>query len=131
MRKELYFLNKMRRAGDPANPFINIGCGISSGTVTAGQLGSDKRMEYTVIGDPVNLASHIERLTKTHAIDILISEDTWKLAGDKFICEEMPSLTVSGKTKPVRIFAVVNFLGEVKGPKTLNDVRSLIGVESP
>jgi adenylate cyclase len=129
IRKELYYLNKIRRADDPANPFIRIGCGISSGTVTAGQLGNDSHAEYTVIGDPVNLASHIERLTRTHAVDILISEDTWKLAGDKFVCEEMPPLAVSGKTKPVRIFAVINFLGEDKGPKTLDEVRFLLGMD--
>jgi len=131
MRKALYFLNKSRRPDDPSFPFIRIGCGINTGIVTAGQLGSDMRMEYTVIGDPVNLASRIEALTKPLGADILISEDTWKLVGDSFICEEMPSVTVKGKVKPVRIFAVVNFSGETKGPKTLNDVRALLGIGPP
>ena len=131
MRKALYYLNRSRRAGDPANPPIRIGCGINSGIVTAGQLGSDKRMEYTVIGDPVNLASRIEALTKPIGADILISEDTWKLIGDRFICEEMPSVTVKGKAKPVRIFAVVNFSGEMKGPQTLDEVRSILGIDPP
>jgi len=131
MRKALYYLNRSRRAGDPANPPIRIGCGINSGIVTAGQLGSDKRMEYTVIGDPVNLASRIEALTKPLGADILISEDTWKLIGDRFICEEMPSVTVKGKAKPVRIFAVVNFSGEMKGPQTLDEVRSILGIDPP
>jgi len=63
MRKALYFMNREREANDPANPSIRIGCGINSGIVTAGQLGSSMRMEYTVIGDPVNLASRIEALT--------------------------------------------------------------------
>ena len=131
MRKALYILNKSRKVNDPANPFIRIGCGINSGIVTAGQLGSDMRMEYTVIGDPVNLASRIEALTKPLGADILISEDTWNLVGDKFICEEMPSVTVKGKAKPVRIFAIVNFMGEPKGPKTIDDVRALLGIEKP
>ena len=131
MRKALYYLNKSRKADDPAFPFIRIGCGINSGIVTAGQLGSDMRMEYTVIGDPVNLASRIESLTKPLGADILVSEDTWKLVGDRFICEEMPSVTVKGKVKPVRIFAVVNFTGEPKGPQTLADVRSLLGIDAP
>ena len=128
MRKELYFMNKDRKAGDPANPSIRIGCGINTGIVTAGQLGSDMRMEYTVIGDPVNLASRIEALTKPLGADILISEDTWTLVGDKFITEEMPSVTVKGKEKPVRIFAVVNFMGEPKGPQTMEEVRDLLGI---
>jgi adenylate cyclase len=131
MRKVLYFMNCERRTGDPSNPLIRIGCGINSGVVTAGQLGSNTRMEYTVIGDPVNLASRIEALTKPLGADILISEDTWRLVGDKFITEEMPSVTVKGKAKPVRIFAVVNFAGEEKGPQSLNEVRSLLGIEPP
>jgi len=131
MRKALYFMNRERKSGDPANPSIRIGCGINSGVVTAGQLGSDMRMEYTVIGDPVNLASRIESLTKPLGVDILISEDTWKLVGDKFITEEMPSVSVKGKSKPVRIFAVVNFSGEDKGPQSLNEVRSILGIDPP
>jgi adenylate cyclase len=131
MRKALYFMNKERRTGDPANPPIRIGCGINSGIVTAGQLGSEKRMEYTVIGDPVNLASRIEALTKPLGADILISEDTWRLVGDLFVTEEMPPVTVKGKEKPVRIFAVINFSGEEKGPQSIDDVRGLLGIEAP
>jgi len=131
MRNALYTMNKERKPGDPANPPIRIGCGINSGIVTAGQLGSDMRMEYTVIGDPVNLASRIETLTKPLAADILISEDTWRLVGDNFITEEMPPVSVKGKEKPVRIFAVVNLVNSNKGPQTLADVRKLLGLEAP
>jgi len=131
MRKALYEMNNERDPHDTANPSIQIGCGINSGIVTAGQLGSDLRMEYTVIGDPVNLASRIEALTKPLGADILISEETWRLTGDKFITEEMPSVTVKGKEKPLRIFAVVNFVGRDKGPQTLSDVRKLLGIEAP
>jgi len=131
MRKALFFMNKDRKAGDPANPSIRIGCGINTGIVTAGQLGSNMRMEYTVIGDPVNLASRIESLTKPLGADILISEDTWTLVGDKFITEEMPPVTVKGKEKPVRIFAVVNFMGEPKGPQSMDEVRDLLGIMPP
>ena len=131
MRKALYFMNRERKKGDPGDPMIRIGCGINTGMVTAGQLGSDMRMEYTVIGDPVNLASRIEALTKPLGTDILISEDTWNLVGDKFVTEEMPSVTVKGKAKPVRIFAVVNFSGEEKGPQTLDEVRELLEIKAP
>ena len=131
MRKALFFMNKERQVGDPANPPIRIGCGINTGIVTAGQLGSNRRMEYTVIGDPVNLASRIEALTKPLGADILISENTWNLVGDKFITEEMPPVTVKGKEKPVRIFAVINFAGEEKGPQDIDEVRSLLGIDPP
>jgi len=131
MRKALVALNKMRRKGDPGDPPICIGCGINTGIVTAGQLGSDVRMEYTVIGDPVNLASRIESLNKPLGTDILISESTWNLVKYFFITEEMPSVTVKGKEKPVRLFAVVNHVSVTSGPKTLAEVRELLGIKPP
>jgi len=130
MRNALYDLNKKRRKDDPANPEIRIGCGLNTGIVTAGQIGSDQRMEYTVIGDPVNLASRTESLNKPLGTDILITEDTWSLIGDRFITEEMPAVTVKGKEKPVRMFAVVNLIGAA-GPKTLADVRKLLDITPP
>jgi len=131
MRKALVALNKKRIPGDPGDPPICIGCGINSGIVTAGQLGSDVRMEYTVIGDPVNLASRIESLNKPLGTDILISESTWNLVKYFFITEEMPSVTVKGKEKPVRLFAVVNHVSVTSGPRTLAQVRELLGIKPP
>jgi adenylate cyclase len=131
MRHALMALNKDREANDPGNPPIRIGCGINTGIVTAGQIGSELRMEYTVIGDPVNLASRVEALTKPLATDILITEDTYNLIGDSLITEEMPPVTVKGKAKPVRLFAVVNFIEVKGGPRTIAEVRKILGVEAP
>jgi adenylate cyclase len=131
MRKALYHMNKNRKKDDPGNPPIQIGCGINTGIVTAGQIGSDLRMEYTVIGDPVNLASRIEALNKPLGTDILISEDTWRLVKKFFITEEMPSVSVKGKAKPLRIFAVINAAGLDRGPRTLVEVRGLLGIKAP
>ncbi|MDR1868411.1 MAG: HAMP domain-containing protein [Treponema sp.] len=131
MRAALYKLNKQRQKNDPGNPEIRIGCGINTGIVTAGQLGSEKRMEYTVIGDPVNLASRVEALNKPLGTDILITEDTWNLVHNKFITEEMPPVSVKGKKNPVRIFAVVNIINTEKGPKTLAEVRKLLDIAPP
>jgi adenylate cyclase len=130
MRASLFAMNRDRRADDRGNPPIRIGCGINSGIVTAGQIGSELRMEYTVIGDPVNLASRTEALNKPLGTDILITEDTWRLVGDKLVTEEMPPVKVKGKEKLVRIFAVVNIKG-AGGPQALADLRRLLGIEAP
>jgi adenylate cyclase len=134
MRSALVGMNEDRREDDPGNPPIQIGCGINSGIVTAGQIGSEARMEYTVIGDPVNLASRTEALNKPLGTDILITEDTWNLIGNLLITEEMPPVQVKGKEKPIRMFAVVNFRAPEgktqKGPTTLAQVREILGINA-
>jgi adenylate cyclase len=131
MRVALYKLNKTRQQKTMGNPPIKIGCGINSGIVTAGQIGSELRMEYTVIGDPVNLASRVEALNKPLGTDILITEDTWNMVKDRVIVEEMPSVTVKGKEKPVRLFAVVNLVSVNPGLRTLAQVRRILGIKPP
>jgi adenylate cyclase len=131
MREVLVKLNREHRNNDPENPNIRIGCGINTGMVTAGQIGSDLRMEYTVIGDPVNIASRLESLNRQLATDILISEDTRKLVGDNFILEEMPPVTIKGLKKNLQTYAVINFSAVTTGPRTLADVRRLLGIGEP
>jgi adenylate cyclase len=135
MRASLFEMNRNRSESDPRNPLIRIGCGINSGVVTAGQIGSDRRMEYTVIGDPVNLASRTESLNKPLGTDILITESTFSLIGKYLITEEMPPARVKGKEKPVKIYAVINFRqkpGEPpRGPQTLVEVRKLLWIPAP
>ena len=128
MRVSLFHFNKERK--ERGLPPVKIGCGINSGPVVAGQIGSNERMEYTVIGDAVNLASRTEALNKPFATDVLITENTYNLIKDKVIVEEMPGVHVKGKTDAIKMFAVVNLAGK-EHPSTLEEVRKIIGTEAP
>jgi adenylate cyclase len=104
MNKELARYNKERIArGQIA---IDAGVGISSGEVVCGNIGSEKRMDYTVIGDGVNLASRLEGATKMYGASLMISEFTHAKTGPKFLTRELDVIQVKGKTKGVRIFEV-------------------------
>jgi adenylate cyclase len=110
MRSALDELRKQwEREGRPNQ--IEMGIGINSGEVFVGLLGSEQRINYTVIGDNANLASRLQDLTKTYAWPILISESTYQQVKDEFDTEFADSVTVKGKTKPINVYKVIGKKG--------------------
>lgn len=107
MFEKLEELNGNKNAG--VN--LNIGIGISTGKVISGNIGSEKRFEYTVIGDPVNLAARLENETKKYNVKIVICENTYRNVSDNFHCRELDSVLIRGKQKEVKIYSVEGVAG--------------------
>jgi adenylate cyclase len=87
-------------------PIIKIGCGIHTGEATCGVIGAERRLEYTVIGDTVNLSARLESTTKELRVPILISEPTARLLDDHYELRALGEVKVKGKTVNTRVFTV-------------------------
>lgn len=102
--KALEVLNiRLKTEGKPE---IAIGIGINTGVCTVGEMGSEGRSDYTIIGDPVNLASRLEGLTKNYGASILVSEFTVHQLKEEYMIRELDVVRVKGKHEPVAIFEV-------------------------
>jgi adenylate cyclase len=92
-----------------ALPALHVGIGIHRGEAIAGLIGNQSLMEFTVIGPTVNLASRVEALTRTHQVDILITDAVRTALDPRFQVEARPPANVRGVAEPVRTWAVLGF----------------------
>jgi class 3 adenylate cyclase len=102
MQESLRILNKER--SDEGKPEFKTGIGINYGVVTVGNIGSEKKMDYTVIGDMVNLGSRLEGLTKQYRQDVIISESVYRKVRAMIPCRMVDKVQVKGKTQGESIY---------------------------
>jgi adenylate cyclase len=93
-------------------PQVQIGVGINTGPMSVGNMGSEKRLDFTVLGDSVNLGARLEALTKEYGVDILVGEATRAAAGSGFVFRELDRVRVVGKDRAARIFQLVGKPGQ-------------------
>jgi adenylate cyclase len=91
---------------------ISIGIGLNTGLLNVGNMGSAKRLAWTVMGDNVNLASRLEGINKQYQTQIVISEATHQQIGGRFVCRELDRIRVKGKNQPVEIYELLDFASE-------------------
>lgn len=111
MRQAIAAINREHAA--QGLPPIGMGVGLNTGHMCVGDMGSDLRRSYTVIGDAVNLGSRLEGLSKQYGVDIIVSESTRAQAGDGFVWQELDRVKVKGKEEAVTIHGLLGRLEDI------------------
>lgn len=107
MLQELERFNAEQQAGSATAPVFRIGIGIASGPVVAGNVGAPERLNYTVLGDTVNLASRLQGLTKEYQAPLIMSQETCRQVEDQYACRLLGVTTVRGRQEQTRLYTVL------------------------
>jgi len=102
---------------------VHMGIGLHTDKVVSGNIGSPKRMDFTMIGDGVNLAARLESACKQYAAQILISENTFGKLKGTYRVRDIDDVIVKGKTKPIRVYEVLDFHTEETFPNLMEVVN--------
>jgi adenylate cyclase len=113
VRASISMINELRRwnverAAAGKRP-VDIGIGLNTDSIVSGNIGSPKRMDYTVIGDGVNLASRLESACKEYGVRILISENTFRKLRGTYRAREVDCVIVKGKSEPASVFEILDY----------------------
>lgn len=117
MLTELSALNRIRK--DDGKKPIHMGIGLNTDLVVSGNIGSPKRMDYTLIGDGVNLAARLESACRQYGAHLLISENTYRKLRGTYRIREIDRVVVKGKTEPVNIYEVLDYRDEETFPNLM------------
>ena len=106
----LEMIDKLKELND-SNAFgdgnkLNIGIGINSGEAVVGNMGSEQRFDYSVLGDAVNLASRLEGISKNYDATLVVGEDTYNSISSKYNFQKLDDVQVKGKSNKVSIYTV-------------------------
>jgi adenylate cyclase len=105
-----------QRRGGEAKPLVDVGIGLNTDTIVSGNIGSRKRMDYTMIGDGVNLASRLESACKQYGAHILVSEFTFERLRGTYRARKLDRIVVKGKTQPVAVYEIMEYHTEDSYP---------------
>ena len=118
MQRRLNELNDIWQQQDPTWPSLAVRIGINTGDPVVGNIGGAEKIDYTALGDSVNLAARLEPACKNYCVGIMIAQRTRDEAGDAIQVRELDMLAVYGKKEPIRVFELLGMKGDDLGDRS-------------